>query len=102
MNVRSGVELRLTAMAAALVAAGVAWADERDDEIKKLTRPDSSVEAGLGFVDNDNTRFGQYNGMVKDGLYLLFDARYQRRDDATGRWTSITSRNLGLENRELR
>jgi len=97
-----GVSLRLSAMAAALVAAGPAWADERDDEIKKLTRPDSTVELGLGYVSDANTRFGQYNGMVKDGLYLLFDARFQRRDDATGTWTSITGRNLGLESRELR
>jgi MtrB/PioB family decaheme-associated outer membrane protein len=102
MSARSGVELRLTAMAAALVAAGAAWADERDDEIKKQTRPDSTVELGVGYVDEANTRFGQYNGMVKDRLYLLFDASVRRRDDATGTWTNITGRNLGLENRELR
>jgi MtrB/PioB family decaheme-associated outer membrane protein len=102
MNARSGVELRLTAMAAALAAASAAWADERDDEIKKQTRPDSTVELGVGYVDEANTRFGQYNGMVKDRLYLLFDARFQRRDDATGTWTNITGRNLGLESRELR
>ncbi|HKU45494.1 MAG TPA: MtrB/PioB family decaheme-associated outer membrane protein [Burkholderiales bacterium] len=89
-------------MAAALVAAGPAWADEADDEIKKLTRPESTVEAGLGFVDSDNTRFGQYNGLVEDGLYLLFDLRYQRRDDPTGTWTTFSGRNLGLESRELR
>src|SRR4051812_32259165 len=104
MSAPSGArrEVRLTAMAAALVAAGGAWADERDDEIKKLTRPDSTAELGLGLVSDNNTRFGQYNGMVKDGVYLLFDARFQRRDDATGTWTSITGRNLGLENRDLR
>lgn len=102
MSARSGVELRLTAMAAALAAAGAVWADERDDEIAKLTRPESTVELGVGYVDDANTRFGQYNGMVKDRLYLLFDARFQRRDDATGTWTNITGRNLGLESRELR
>ena len=79
MSARSGVELRLTAIAAALVASGTAWADERDDEIAKLTRPDSTVELGVGYVDDANTRFGQYNGMVKDRLYLLFDARFNRR-----------------------
>jgi hypothetical protein len=68
MSARSGVELRLTAIAAALVATGAAWADERDDEIAKLTRPDSTVELGVGYVDDANTRFGQYNGMVKDRL----------------------------------
>src|SRR3954469_13391636 len=104
MSAPSGArrEVRLTAMAGALVAAGGAWADERDDEIARLTKPESSVEVGAGYVDKDNTRFGQYNGTVDKGLYLLFDARYQRRDDATGTWTTLTGRNLGLENRDLR
>src|SRR5882672_3616360 len=96
------LELRLTAFAAAMFAATGAWADERDDEIKKQTRPDSNIEVGVGFVDDANTRFGQYNGMVKDRLYLLLDGEYVRRDDATGTWLGITGRNLGLENRELR
>jgi MtrB/PioB family decaheme-associated outer membrane protein len=102
MSARSGVELRLTAIAAVLAVSGAVWADERDDEIAKLTRPESEVELGVGYADDANTRFGQYNGMVKDRLYLLFDARFQRRDDATGTWTNITGRNLGLESRELR
>src|SRR5262245_11515630 len=102
MSARSGAEFRLTAIAAAVLAAGTAWADERDDEIKRQTRPDSFVEAGAGFVDSANTRFGQYNGMVKERLYLLFDGRFQRRDDETGTWTNIYGRNLGLEDRELR
>jgi len=102
MSARSGGRFRLTAIAAVLAASGAAWADERDDEIAKLARPDSTVELGVGYVDDANTRFGQYNGMVKDRLYLLFDARFQRRDDATGTWTNITGRNLGLESRELR
>jgi MtrB/PioB family decaheme-associated outer membrane protein len=102
MSARSGVEIRLTAIAAAMLAAGAAWADERDDEIAKQTRPDSNVELGVGFVSGDNTRFGQYNGMTKERLYLLLDGQYVRRDDATGTWLGITGRNLGLENRELR
>src|SRR5262245_56267053 len=104
MSARSAarLELRLTALAAALFGVTGAWADERDDEIKKQTRPDSNVEAGLGYVDNDNKRFGQYNGMVEDRFYLLLDGSYVRRDDATGTWFGITGRNLGLENRELR
>ena len=104
MSARSGVrrELQLTAIAAAVLAAGTAWADERDDEIKKQTRLDSNVEVGVGYVDSNNTRFGQYNGMVDNRLYLLLDGDYVRRDDATGTWLGIRGRNLGLENRELR
>ena len=89
-------------MAAALLVASAAWGDERDDEIKKQTRPDSTVDAGLGVVTDDNTRFGQYNGLTRERFYLLLDGRYVHRDDATGTWFGVTGRNLGLENRELR
>src|SRR4051812_14293138 len=104
MSAPSGarLELRLTAMAAAMLAAGVAWADERDDEIKKQAQPASNIEVGIGFVDEANTRFGQYSGMTKDRPYLLLDGDFVRRDDATGTWLGIRGRNLGLENRELR
>ena len=102
MNAPSAVrfELRLTAIAAAVLAATAAWADE--DEVKKLTRPERTVEVGIGAVDEANTRFGQYNGMVEERGYLLLDGTFVRRDDATGTWLGITGRNLGLENRELR
>ena len=104
MSAPSGarLELRLTAIAAAVLAATGAWADERDDEIKKQTRPDSTIEVGIGYVDDANTRFGQYNGMTKDRFYLLLDGEYVRRDDATGTWLGVRGRNLGLEDRELR
>ena len=95
-------EFRLTAIAAAVIASNAAWADETEDEIRRQTTPDSYAELGLGYVSDDNTRFGQYNGMVNKGLYLLFDLRYQKRDDQTGTWTTLTGRNLGLENRDLR
>jgi MtrB/PioB family decaheme-associated outer membrane protein len=102
MNARSGGELRLTALAAALAsaftAAGAAWADERDD----LKNPASEVSIGAGWLSEDNTRFGQYSGMVKDRPYLLLDADVRRRDDATGTWLNITGRNLGLDSRGLR
>jgi len=102
MSALSAGRFRLTAIAAAVLAATGAWADERDDEIRKQTRPDGYVEAGIGVVDDANTRFGQYNGMTKERGYLLLDGEYVRRDDATGTWLGITGRNLGLENRELR
>ena len=73
MSALSAASFRLTAMAAAMLAAGTAWGDERDDDIKKLNRPDSTVEVGVGAVDDANTRFGQYNGMVEDRFYLLLD-----------------------------
>ena len=102
MNARSGGELRLTALAAALAAAGAAWADERDDQIAALKNPASEISVGAGSVSQDNTRFGQYSGMVKDRVYPLLDADVRKRDDATGSWLNITGRNLGLDSRSLR
>src|SRR6185503_7630786 len=90
MSARSGGELRLTAIAAALAAATAAWADERDEQIAALKNPASEVSVGAGWVSNDNTRFGQYNGMVDRGVYPLLDLDLRRRDDATGTWFSIT------------
>lgn len=103
MNAPSGGRFgfRLIALAAAL-AAGAASADEQDDEVRRQARPDSSVEAGIGAVNEDNTRFGQYNGMTQDQGYLLFDLRLRNRDEATGTWLNLTGRNLGLDNRDLR
>ena len=92
----------LTAMAAALLAAfGNAFAAE-GDELAELTKPSSSVSLGAGYVDEDNGRFGQYNGLNEKGGYGLIGADIVTRDDATGRWLRFKGRNLGLDHRELR
>jgi len=108
MNARSGAErravaLKLTVIAAALAGFGPpALADERDEEIARLTRPDSQVSVGVGAVSDDNTRFGQYSGMVDKKLYLLLDIDMTKREDASGTWTTLQGHNLGLESRDLR
>ena len=92
----------LSAMAAALLAAfGSAGAAE-GDEVTELTKPSSSVRIGAGYVDEDNGRFGQYNGLNEKGGYGLLDADIVNRDDATGTWLKFRGRNLGLDHRELR
>ena len=96
---------RLTAMTAAVAAAfGAAPAigAEGEDEIRQLSKPESEVSAGVGYVTKDNRRFGMYNGLNEKGAYLLLDADVVRRDDATGTWLRFGARNLGLESRELR
>jgi MtrB/PioB family decaheme-associated outer membrane protein len=60
------------------------------------------VSAGVGYVNNDNQRFGQYTGLTDEDAYLLFDASIARRDDATGTWLRFTGRNVGFDNRLLR
>jgi MtrB/PioB family decaheme-associated outer membrane protein len=94
---------RLLPMAAALLTAfGSANAQEASD-VQALITPSSSVSAGIGFINNtqDAKRFGQYNGMSKDGAYGLFDLDLSRRDDATGTWMILKGRDLGLDTREL-
>lgn len=102
MSARSGDRLRRGAVAAvSLAACGPLWAAEGDD-IHAFTRPDSSIDVGIGVVSDDNTRFGQYTGLTKDGAYPLIDLELRRRDDASGTWMNIFGRNLGLESKELR
>ncbi len=92
---------RPTALAAALLAAfGPAVA--ADDEISALTKPDSSVSAGIGLVTKENQRFGQYTGLVDNKTYGLLGIDLNKRDDVTGTWIKLTGRNLGLDSRELR
>ena len=102
MNSRKHFVFPLSAIAAALLAAfGSAGAAEGDD-ITRLTKPESTVGVGVGYVDSDGARFGQYTGMHKSGGYGLFDVDIIKRDDATGTWFKLYGRNLGLDNRELK
>jgi len=88
-------------MAVALLAVfGTAGAQD-DAAYTQLTRPMSEFSVGGGYLFNDNSRFGQYNGLTDRGLYGLLDANIRRRDDATGTWLLFKGRNLGLDNREL-
>ncbi len=92
----------LSIIAAALYGAfGPALAQDAD-EIARLTKPSSSVEVGIGYVSDDNQRFGQYTGLNEDGAYGLIGLDVNRRDDATGTWLRLTGRNVGLDSRELR
>jgi MtrB/PioB family decaheme-associated outer membrane protein len=102
MKTQNRFGFSLTATAAGLLAAfGTAYAAE-GDEIAELTKPASSVQGGIGYVDKDNGRFGQYNGLNEKGGYGLLDLDFVKRDDATGRWLIFRGSNLGLDHRDLR
>ncbi len=102
MNAHTRHVFPLAAIAAALLAAfGPARAAE-SEEVARLTRPQSTIEFGLGHADSDGRRFGQYTGVNEQGAYGLLNLDLVRRDDATGTWLRFTGRSLGLENRELR
>jgi MtrB/PioB family decaheme-associated outer membrane protein len=94
---------RLAALPLALLAAfSQARADE--GEAADLSIPSSSVSVGAGVASGesrDRTLFGQYNGLRKEDAYLMLDFLYSKRDEATGIWTMVEGRNLGLDTREL-
>lgn len=101
MNRQPHYVFRLTAMAAAALATAGAYAAE-GDEIAALTKPESNIEFGLGYVNGDGPRFGQYSGMNRSGGYGLLGMDLVRRDAAAGTWLNLSGRNLGLDSRELR
>jgi len=78
----------------------VAMADV--DEVTELSRPESQVSLGAGYVSEDNARFGQYTGLNDKGGYGLVDMDLVHRDDKTGTWTIVNGWNLGLDNRDFR
>ncbi len=91
----------LTAAAAALLLAfGPAMA--QDNSVAQLTEPQSSINVGVGYVDKDNHRFGQYNGLIDKGAYGIVDFNIDKRDDATGTWFRLQGRDLGFKDPELR
>ena len=97
--------LRRTAIAMAVLAAIGQARAQMSEEVKQLTTPDAWVSVGAAGVTGnsaDRAQFGQFNGMREHNGYLLLDADYAKRDDATGTWMTIVARNLGLDNREIR
>jgi MtrB/PioB family decaheme-associated outer membrane protein len=91
----------LTAAAAALLLAfGPAMA--QDDSAAQLTKPQSSINVGVGYVSKDNQRFGQYNGLTDKGAYGIVDFSLDKRDDSTGTWFRLQGRDLGYKDPELR
>ena len=91
----------LTAAAAALLLAfGPARA--QDNSVAQLSEPQSSINVGVGYVDKDNHRFGQYNGLIDKGSYGIVDFNIDKRDDKTGTWLRLQGRDLGYKDPELR
>lgn len=102
-NMKANARFPKSAIVSALLAAiPPALAAEGDEDLARLTKPQSEVSAGVGYVNDDNQRFGQYTGLTDKDPYLLLDADVERRNDATGTWLRLTGRNLGFDNRQLR
>ena len=63
--------------------------------------PTGEVSVGAGAWSNDRRQAGVYDGMRDSKGYLLIDADILKRDDETGTWLGLKTRNLGLDNREV-
>ncbi|HJX17245.1 MAG TPA: MtrB/PioB family decaheme-associated outer membrane protein [Acidiferrobacterales bacterium] len=102
MNTQPRNTIRPSALTMALLALSVTALAAEPDEVTELSRPESTVSAGIGYVSDDSLRFGQYTGMHEEGAYGLAEIDIAIRNDDTGTWTLLEGRNLGLDNRDLR
>jgi len=102
MNTQPRNAIRPSALTLALLALSAMALAAEPDDVTELSRPESTVSAGIGYVSDDSRRFGQYTGTHEEGAYGLVDIDLANRDDATGTWTLLEGRNLGLDNRDLR
>lgn len=102
MSKKSVYEFQLLPIAAAILLAYAPAYAEENTEVQEMVSPSSFVSMGGGTVNNakDAKRFSQYTGQNKNASVLL-DAEFSKRDDATGLWTTLSARNMGLESREL-
>ncbi|MEQ1532751.1 MAG: MtrB/PioB family outer membrane beta-barrel protein [Sideroxydans sp.] len=102
MNDKSKQTLRLLPIAAALLLLYTNAYSETSPEVLELTTPSSSIGVGMGAVNSgSNTkRFFQYSGLSSN-TFILQDIEINKRDEATGMWTTISAKNIGLETREV-
>ncbi|WP_136416641.1 MtrB/PioB family decaheme-associated outer membrane protein [Herbaspirillum sp. ST 5-3] len=102
--VRASVIAVRAALAAFAVLPAVHAAEADNDEVRALTQPSKQVEVGIGYVNHASDKFGEYNGLHKDGAYGIagFDLRGGGSYDSDNayRW-SVTGRDLGLNTRRL-
>src|SRR3990167_3646693 len=72
-----------------------------EDEVERLTNPDTTqFSFGLAHTDQDNQRFGMYNGLEEGQGYAIGSVNIIRRDEE-GLWARINGRNLGLSTAEM-
>ncbi|MBI3523131.1 MAG: MtrB/PioB family decaheme-associated outer membrane protein [Betaproteobacteria bacterium] len=96
-----GFSILAASIAAIGFAAPLAWAAEADasaEEIKRLTRPDSEVEIGIGNASTGSFKFGDYGrGLEKSGGFLIGNIRMNGRSESNANYLEIVGRNLGLD-----
>ncbi|MDH3671578.1 MAG: MtrB/PioB family decaheme-associated outer membrane protein [Gammaproteobacteria bacterium] len=58
------------------------------------------AEGGIGHVDDDSFKFGEYTGLNEDGAYFIGDAHYRYRG-TEAHYFDLDARNLGLDSRSV-
>lgn len=91
----------LTTLTAAVMAIFTANAVAEEDTVSELVNPDSNVSIGIGHVSGERAQFGVFDNLRGNDNLLLLDADVNKRDDATGTWTTFSARNLGIDNRSI-
>lgn len=96
-----------TVLAVSIAAIGAsaqsfAWAADSDDEVARLIRPDSQIEAGIGYVSKDSAKFGEYNGLQREGAHVIGNVSVVRRGEDGPGYVEVEGRNLGLDTRNLK
>lgn len=94
--------LARTVLAASIAAIGASvWAQD-DAEIRRLIRPDSTVEVGVGYVSEDSFKFGDYTGLNDKGAHLIGNIDLNHRNEANTHYFSLSGSNLGLDSRNFK
>jgi len=61
----------------------------------------TSLEGGLGYVSQDSYKFGEYNGLQKQGWYLIGHITSHYRNLKNANYWNIEASDIGLETRSL-
>lgn len=97
--------LARTVLAVSIAAIGSAVqplaSAETDDEMRRLIRPDSTVELGVGYVSDDSYKFGDYRGLQREGAHLIGNLELNRRSEDNTHYFRLDARNLGLDSRSV-
>src|SRR5215475_3527993 len=99
-----GPALLATVPAALLVApAHAADNSSVDPAVAELTCPRSTIDVGAGYVSRSSFKFGEYNGLAKEGAFALgdVDLRGGGSYDSSSAWRwSLLGTDLGLGTRQ--
>jgi MtrB/PioB family decaheme-associated outer membrane protein len=98
--------LALAVRCALLATVAIPLGAYADDEADALKHPTNTVDFGALYSSQDSAKFGEYNGLNKEGAYGLggFDVRggngYDQSKDSALRW-KLGGANLGTTSRSL-